>query len=47
MRLMMFTLVFIVGVSSGCSQKKKSLSEYEYQRSNSVSEKALEKLDRE
>ena len=32
---------------SACSAKKQSLSEQEFQRSNSASQKALQKLDRE
>jgi outer membrane protein assembly factor BamE (lipoprotein component of BamABCDE complex) len=42
--------IFIISVMislSACSSKKESLSEYEYQRSNAASEKALDRLDRE
>jgi len=46
---MKISLLLIVSffVFSACSTQKNSLSEKEYQRSNSASEKALDKLDRE
>jgi ABC-type uncharacterized transport system auxiliary subunit len=40
-------IISIMIFLSACGSKKASLSEYEYQRSNAASEKALEKLDRE
>jgi len=46
MKLIIFLMIAVFGMSA-CSTKKNSLSEYEYQRANAASEKALEKLDRE
>jgi len=46
MRSVLVVCIFTLMVSA-CSTKKESLSEYEYQRSNAASEKALDKLDRE
>ncbi len=42
--LLLFGSFFIF---SACSTQKSGLSDKEYQRSNSASEKALDKLDRE
>ncbi len=39
--------VSLLVLLSACSSKKNGVSAYEYQRSNAVSEKALNKLDRE
>jgi len=42
--LLSIMLIFMI---SACSTKKSGVSEYEYQRSNAASQKALDKLDRE
>jgi len=41
------TGMFFLIVLSACSTKKSNVSEYEYQRSNAASQKAIDKLDRE
>ncbi|MEO1937896.1 MAG: hypothetical protein ABGW85_04585 [Sulfurimonas sp.] len=46
MKIVVFIVSSMIFISA-CSSKKESLSEYEYQRSNAVSEKAFDKLDRE
>jgi len=43
---LIFLFVFVAS-STGCSSKESHLSEKEYQRSNSASQKALDRLDRE
>ena len=46
---MKIVILFVVGILalSACSEKKVNLSEKDYKRSNAVSEKAFNKLDRE
>jgi uncharacterized protein YceK len=46
MKIILLSIMTLI-VMSACSTKKSGVSEYEYQRSNAASEKALDKLDRE
>ncbi|MFT7860132.1 MAG: hypothetical protein ABXS93_04260 [Sulfurimonas sp.] len=46
MKYIMLSLLLVLGLSA-CSSKSSGVSEKEYQRSNSASEKSLNKLDRE
>lgn len=46
MRYIFLTLLVVIGLSA-CSSKSSGVSDKEYQRSNSASEKSLNKLDSE
>lgn len=46
MRYILLSLFIVIGFS-GCSSKSSGVSDKEYQRSNSASEKALDRLERE
>ena len=46
MKYILLSLLLVIGFSA-CSSKKSGVSDREYQRSNSASEKSLDRLDRE
>lgn len=46
MKYIVMSLLLVVGFSA-CSSKKSGVSDREYERSNSASEKSLDRLDRE